>query len=262
MIEALIEWVMQIIFGLTCKREAVHKILFAMASYRYVGLGLAASLLFVCASLAQISGNIVGYYTKVIYAGDNLIANQLSFSNNLLSEILRDVPEGSTFTKWDPVNLEFLPRSVYTASGGWSMDYSLTYGEGGLLYTPVTFTNLFVGDVWPGFEPGEPFVPPLIASNGYFLLSCVVPIPDATFSQVVGREPQEAEYVARFNPVTQTYFTTRFRNGAWDNGPPLLQVGEAAFFNLGPVVVPEPMGLSVGGIGLVFLCRLARGSRH
>ncbi len=207
------------------------------------------------ASAQVYSHNIVGYYNKLLPAGDNLIGNQLSISNNLLADIFGSgVPEGSTFAKWDAGSSRYQPASVYQPATGWSIAYSLTYGEGGLFHTPVTFTNTFVGEVWPGLNPeGTLFTAPLVSSNGLFLLSCVIPLNGATFEQTVGREPWEGEWVRMLDASSQTWFTTTFRGGAWDQGAPTLGLGDAAFFSLGMAFVPEPATGGLLGLGLLLL---------
>ena len=194
------------------------------------------------------STNIVGYYNLPIYAGENLVANQFDnlAGNSLNSLFQNNIPEGATFTEWDPSQLQFLPLSTYDTNSGWSINYQLTYGEGGLLDSPAAFTNTFLGSIWPGFSTSGPFNPPLISSNGLFLLSCYVPFTSATFYDVVGRNPVEGDYVEILNALTQTETTSTFHNGVWNNGDPLLSVGESAFFGLdGTDSVPEP---SVGGL--------------
>lgn len=185
------------------------------------------------------SSNIVGYINQPLYVGDNLIANQLSQGDDTLNTIFAPgVPQGTTFTEWNPVTEQYLPVSVYDSTTDWSIKYTLSYGEGGLLNAPATFTNTFVGSVWPGFNDNGPFVPPLVTDSGKLLLSCYIPISDATFYDVVGRDPRNGESVTLLNVSSQIYTTTTFENGVWDNGTPLLNVGEAAFFDLVPV--PEP----------------------
>jgi hypothetical protein len=215
-----------------------------------------------CAAVADCqvySGNIVGYINQTLYAGDNYIANQLSNSNNTLNAIFQTgvVPEGTTFTEWDPATQQFLPSSTYDTVNGWSIDYTLTYGQGGLLDAPSTFVNTFTGSVWPGFDAiNNTFTPPLVTANGSLFLSCFIPISDATFYDVVGRGPQNGESVTFLDAATQTYTTTTFDDGSWNNGDPSLDIGEAAFFNLEPV--PEPAVCGLLGIGLAVLMTVRR----
>jgi hypothetical protein len=200
------------------------------------------------------SQNIVGYYNLTLYAGDNYIANQFdNGSGNTLDTIFQPglVPEGATFTEWDTTTQQYLATSTYDTVTGWSIDYSLALGEGGLLDSPVMFNNYFTGSVWPGLNVNEPLVPPLVTGTGSMLLSCVVPYTDATFYDVVGRDPQNGESVTLLDAATQTYTTTTFNDGTWNNGDPSLNVGESAMFYL--EAVPEPGILSLFGAGVTVL---------
>jgi len=227
---------------------------------------LGAALAWLCLgfchrSAAQVySQNIVGYINQVLYAGNNLIANQLDNGDDTLNTLFTNsTPEGATFTKWDAASVQFLPLSTYDVSSGWSINYDLNFGEGGLFDSPSTFTNLFVGSVSPSFVPPAAFTPPLVSGTGKQLLSCVVPI-DASFFDVVGRDPANGDYVTTLNPLTQQETTTTFLNGAWDNGDPLLAVGQSAFFGLGdsPSPVPEPATCALLGAGMIALTSLRR----
>jgi hypothetical protein len=199
----------------------------------------------------------VGYINQPLYAGDNLIANQLSYSNNTLNAIFQSaVPEGATFAAWDSSSQQYLPTSVYDISTGWSINYELDFGPGGLLHSPVTFTNLFAGAVWPGYDGISPFVPPVVTGGGTLLLSCYIPIAPAMFHDVVGRDPLNGESVTLLDAVSQTYTTTMFENGDWDNGTPTLNIGQSALFNLEPV--PEPAVYNLVGAGLLLLAAVRR----
>src|SRR5262245_4876139 len=81
------------------------------------------------------SANIVGYYNLQIYPGDNLIANQLYGTNNSLNSILSTAPVGTVFTKWDSAANQYKPISTFNGST-WSINYSLTDGEGGIVRSP------------------------------------------------------------------------------------------------------------------------------
>lgn len=226
-----------------------------MKTSKILPLALVAGMVVFRAQGQVYSSNIVGYYNLNLFAGDNDIANQFdNGSGNTLNTIFQPgvVPEGATFTEWNAATQQDLPTSTYDTVTGWSIDYNLTYGEGGLLDSPINFTNIFTGSVWPGFNPpNEPFIPPLVTGTGSLLLSCVIPISDATFYDVVGRDPQNGESVTLLDPTTQASTTTTFENGAWNNGDPTLNIGESAMYYLEPV--PEPGVLSLLGAGVLFL---------
>ena len=207
------------------------------------------------------SGNIVGYINRTISAGDNLIANQLGTTNDTLNNVLASgVLNGSTLTEWDPVANRFLPTSTFDAtSASWSINYSLTYAGGALLHSPSGATNTFVGEVDPAlvdsvgisFANWHPNY-----GNGLYLISCPLPVDGASFQQVISRDPFDGEWVETLNEATQTYSVTTFHTGTgWDNGDPALGVGQAAYFDLGPVVVPEPTALALAALGVATLLR-------
>ena len=211
----------------------------------------------VSANSQTYSQGVVGYINQPLYAGDNLIANQLSFSNNTLNAIFQPgVPEGATFTGWNPSSQQYLPTSVYDINTGWSINYELDFGQGGLFNSPVTFTNTFAGSVWPGYDGIGTFVPPLVTDSGTLLLSCYIPIAPATFHDVVGRDPLNGESVTLLDAVSQISTTTTFENGVWDNGTPILNIGQSAFFNLEPV--PEPAVYNLVGAGLLLLATVRK----
>ena len=212
------------------------------------------------AALAQTdvySINVIGYYNRSLSPGDNLIANQLGYGaggqydNTLNNVLIYGVADGSTFTEWDSVGNRFLPFSTFSAAlTNWSINYTLDLGQGGVLRSPVAATATFVGEV-----DGNIFVVDAATYNwnpgygtGYYLLSAPVPFSDATFAQVVGRNPMDGEWVRILDEATQTYTVTTYHDGlGWDNGDPTLAVGQAAWFDLGPVDIPEPSaGLLLG----------------
>jgi hypothetical protein len=221
--------------------------------------GMLFSFLIQAAS-AQVSQNIVGFVNLQLDPGTNFIANQLdNGEGNTLDTLFTattgspSVPEGTMFTELNSATGQFLPNSTYDTVNGWSINYALTYGEGGMLITPMLFTNTFVGDVLvgdPGVNPpSQPFIPALVTGSGLMFLSCIDPIGNATFYDVVGRDPQNGESVTMLDPGSQIYTTTTFENGTWNDGDPELAVGESALYYLEPV--PEPSVICMGGLALL-----------
>lgn len=235
-----------------------------------VTLGIISQLAAPVSATAQYSQNIVGYINLVIQPGNNFIANQLSGpgNNNTLSNILQGsfqggVPQGTTFTKWSASQLQFLPLATYDQTTGWSINYDLTFGEGGLLHTSSAFTNTFVGTVWTGWNGQYPFNTPLVSGSGVFLLACYLPLGNATFFDVVGRAPEDGDYVKTFNALTQLETITTYNGNTdtWNHGVPLLAVGQSAFFGLGVGPAPEPASTALVGVGVLVLAGLRRQRR-
>jgi len=230
-------------------------------------LSVAAAVIFLAAAAAALaqpdvySGSIVGYVNTPFRVGDNLFGNPLQYTNNSLSYIIPTAPEGTTVSLWNPAGNTYSPVSTFTA-GAWNIDFTLNPGTGAKLHTTSSFTNTFVGTVlapngtvWDGLAINPPA--PFSGANGSYLLSSKFPVllsetnAFPVFQYILGRGPQEGEQFTTFDPLTQQYHTTTFTAGGWDHGAPQLAVGEAAFFNVGPVNVPEPsvVGLVIAGLG-------------
>jgi hypothetical protein len=216
---------------------------------------------------------VVGYVNLTVYPGDNLIANHLnnpenSAPNNTLADILASpyaniIPDGTTFTKWDSAANAYMPLSIYSSITGWSINYSLNLGEGGLLNSPSQWTNTFVGEFKSYSNITPEFGGPIWAPDypdGLHLIGCPEPIAGSVsnmFANVVGRAPADGEWVKVLNPATQTYITATYDAtlDVWDNDPNL-PLGQSAWFNLGPVNVPEPSTLAL--VSLSFAAMFAR----
>jgi hypothetical protein len=204
-----------------------------------------------------ISYNIVGYVNAPLFGGDNLIGNPLSNAPNTLDVVFGSVPDGSTFSPWDAGMRRFLPASTYTTGAGWDTNYTFLPGAGALFHATSLFTNTYIGEVLtgPGTNDINPPIPPVLG-DGLYLLSSLFPMEIRTFEDIIGRSPKEGEAVTRLDVATQTYFTTTFHLGAWDNGVPTLAIAQAAFFNLGPI--PEPTALSLAVLGCATFCFFRR----
>jgi hypothetical protein len=226
-----------------------------------VCIGLTGFFGFGNKSVAQtFSKNIIGYYNLRLFGGDNLIANQFVSQSDTLTNLFQyQVPDGSTFRKWDSTANQYMPAATYHLGIGWDINYGLGLGEGGLFHAPTEFTNVFAGIVWPGIDLNNPHNLPLVSIYGTLLLSCYIPF-QANFNDVVGRDPQDGESVTTLDGVTQLYSTTTFNSGAWNNGAPLLAVGQSAFFNI--AAVPEPSVLGLLGIGSAFMLLVNRATKR
>ncbi len=186
------------------------------------------------------------------WLGDSLFVDPPDPLNNTLDLVLPSgVPGGTTIKEWDPISDAYTTLSVFNSQSGWSINYTLAPGDGAVLNAPSAFNVTFWGIVLDDFEefvynegnPASDWLPPAINTPGTFLLSCEVPIDQAPFQQVVGRDPLDGESVEQWNAASQTDSTTTYEGGTWSNGAPALAVGEAALFTL----VPEPGTITLLG---------------
>lgn len=210
--------------------------------------------------------NVVGYVNRLILPGNNLVANQLIGNvDNTINNVLLGVADGTTLTKWDSTANAFLPSSVFDlGSQTWSINYTLNLGEGALVNSPSLTTNTFVGGVANytnivNLGPGGQLWAPNYA-DGLHLISCPVPLASSIsnmFAMVVGRPAEAGEWVKVLDESTQTYLTATFDGAGWDNDPNL-PVAHAAWFNLGPVNVPEPSSMALVGLAFGALVAVRR----
>lgn len=222
------------------------------------------------------SAPVVGYYNYKFFQGDNLFQDNLLGSPADLNTIFSTTPppDGTTIGLWNPTHLAYDTFSHYS-SGSWSSDFTLTPGTGALLIAPTTFTNTFVGQVvnhdgslYTGATvPAPPFAGP----NGAYLMGdAFIASSSGTnlFANVIGRLPNDQEQVIRLDAATQTYVTSTYDalSGTWDITP-TSSIGDAVFFNVGPIAftppaliaIPEP---SVAALALFGLCLLRVGVRR
>jgi hypothetical protein len=203
----------------------------------------------------------VGYVNLPFAPGNTLFVNPLdNGTGNTISSLFPGaVPEGTMISLWNPVSLSFDTTSIFSA-GAWSMNLALNPGTGAQLQTPTIFTNTFVGyvvtrDGGPFGEP--PFaLPPLFSGpNGLYLQGDILPVGSTgtdVFLNVIGRLPNVGEQFIDGFSGTSTYLG----GGLWSGPIPSLNVGEAGFFNIGPI--PEPSATAILLLGLALLARARR----
>ena len=212
-----------------------------------IGLALLnLGVLVLCPTLSLAQIYPVGYFNSTFTSGYNLFCNPLNTASNYLSSLFYDPPDGTTISLWNSATRSFDLSSVYMAGAGWSLDLRLDPGRGALLYTPFAYTNTFVGVL---LEPdGSLFTvddidaplkrPPVFGGpTGVYLLACktaVVLGPGGlpVFDFILGRGPREGEQFTWFDPSSQTYQTTTFKSGVWNNRDPFLRYGSSAFSHI------------------------------
>jgi hypothetical protein len=99
------------------------------------------------------SANVVGYVNIVSLANSNTpVANPLDLDGvNNITNVLANAPKGTLVQVWNGAGFDAVSRSSFGA-GAWSANAAtnnIPPGKGFFIKTPVTFTNVFVGNVVP-----------------------------------------------------------------------------------------------------------------
>ncbi|MDB6058387.1 MAG: hypothetical protein JWO95_2231, partial [Verrucomicrobiales bacterium] len=97
---------------------------------------------------AQFSVNAVGYVQITFPTGYTFCANPLRTSNDVVSVVIPNAPDSAAVYLWDISQQRFAAPSIY--HDGWSTNCPMPVGKGFVLFTPVPFTNTFVGEVLQG----------------------------------------------------------------------------------------------------------------
>ncbi|HXC98020.1 MAG TPA: PEP-CTERM sorting domain-containing protein [Verrucomicrobiae bacterium] len=210
--------------------------------------------------------NIVGYVNLTFQTGANWFANPLlstAQGGDSLDTIIPTAPDGTTVSLWNSSANQFTTTSTFD-NGAWSDNLVLDPGTGALLTAPSQFVNIFVGDA-ENFDGTIPTggditgTPPVFSGpNGVYFLASKGPVAlsgSQVLEDIIGRGPQNGEQVTTLNALTQTYTTSTFLNGTWNNGDPTLAVGGAAMINIGPAPEPSSVALMLAGLASVFALR-------
>jgi hypothetical protein len=136
-------------------------------------LCLAALAAGAATSMAQsnvYSLNVVGYINVTVPAnGFALIANQLNTTNNNISALIPNAPDGAQFYKYT-TGTGYKTYTYDALIPGWDSDTTLSPGEGGFFKnntaSPLTLT--FVGEVMQGTTTNA-------LPTGYSIRSSIVP---------------------------------------------------------------------------------------
>lgn len=200
---------------------------------------LAVLLLALCHTLAA---SIVGYVNVVIPAnGYAFVANPLDNPPNVLTNLVPNPPVGSRAYFWDVTNQTFLPRATKSVLG-WDLNYALPVGAGVVLYSPVTYTNTFVGNLYMNTT----YTNFVAGSNRFTLLGCKVPVggPLSVNTNGPGFPRIDGASAHFFRETNQAFADgyTCFTNYGWfdpkgvesTNGPTLLVAQSIFVQNPGP----------------------------
>ena len=176
------------------------------------------------------SVNVLAYADVNLVTGSNLVGNPFNAMDHKLSTVLRGVPEGSYFLKWNPASAAFGASNGYSAATGWAFpDETLATPHGGFLWVPQPARISFVGEVSQSRlcieqAPGDTILNLLPGTScGIFCGNVVGPCP----TDAVPDGTQMLKWV----PALQTYEDYTYINGfGWSPAPPTLAPGESARF--------------------------------
>jgi hypothetical protein len=211
---------------------------------RLIALALAGAWLIASDSIGR--ANVVGYANVPLTNGYSFVANPFNQEqgtnftvNNSLTNVIPNPPDGTKVYLWDVTNQVFTSPSIFSSAiPGWDINMDLSPGKGFVVYSPVNWTNSFVGAVPQGRLTN--FV---AGTNKLSLLGSKVPI-EGAISSVLKFPEIDGANVYLFRPVNQSYTDafTCFKgygwfdpNGVAGTGGPALKVAEAFFVqNPGP----------------------------
>lgn len=167
-----------------------------------------------------LSDNVLGWVQTNYPPGYSMVGNPLKSPDPRLESLMPQVPEGTSFDKFD-TTLFRLTKNSFT-QGRWNNPgETLSPGEGALLSNPTdTFRQLvFVGEVLRGDLS-------LPIPAGFSIRCSLVPLPGVLDADL--RFPiAEGDVVHLFERDRQEYGIFKFADGKWSPSPPVIAAGEA-----------------------------------
>jgi hypothetical protein len=184
------------------------------------------------ASVAQspvYSVNAVGYVTKTLTNGFNLICNPLNGTNNDLNTVIPVVPDGTYVLRWLPGGQTFDAQFQYFDGFGWFPTTTLNPGEGVFINIPFTTPSVnvtFVGEVPQGNLTNR-------VSGNFSLISHIVPQSISLGDPGVSFPAVDGDYILFWDPGIQNFKpqTQFFEGFGWFPTDPIPAVGEGFFYN-------------------------------
>lgn len=167
-----------------------------------------------------LSDNVIGCASVALPPGFSLIANPLRAANNCLAELFRGWPNGTKLNEFDA--RPFLLSENTVKHGRWvNVNEQLAPGEGAIFFnpTPDYKSHSFVGTVLLGN-----LSMPIPA--GFSLRGSLMPQP-GDLQEDLRFPASEGDVIHLFDRDRQQYMLHTWTNGKWQNGSPLINVGEA-----------------------------------
>jgi hypothetical protein len=166
------------------------------------------------------SANVIGYATITLPPGFSMIANPFDAPSNTVSELFKELPEGTTLNKFDTRFFRLNENSF--KNGRWTNpSETLVPGEGAILFNPTSDYKLlsFVGDLMQGQLS-------LPIPGGFSIRSSLVPQPGRIHTDL-GFPIAEGDVIHLFDRDRQKYVLYPYDPDKWAANPPVLSVCEA-----------------------------------
>jgi hypothetical protein len=186
----------------------------------------------------QHAAAVAGVYYVTMTNGYNFVANQLnatdasSSTNNSLTNVVINPPEGTKAYQWDVTNQFFSLPATFHTNGGWNTNFDCPPGKGFVIFTDSQWSNTFVGQV-----PSGSLTNFVAGGNLFSLLACKIPLA-GKLSADLGFPGTDGDdvYLFRTSPQSYTDAFTYFTNYGWFDpkgfegiGGPGVQLGESFF---------------------------------
>jgi len=180
-------------------------------------------------SFAQVySVNAVGYINLSLKSGYNVVANQLNGTNNKLSTILPNAPDGTTVFKWDQTAQGFDSWVALTGVGwlGTKPEPDVNPGEAMIVQLAGALNVTLVGEVPQGNNLT------VNLAQGYSLVSSIVPQSAALETIGLPVADNDTVYILNAGGTYDSYVWLGFWLGSVA-GSPTPKVGEGFWVQKG-----------------------------
>jgi hypothetical protein len=186
----------------------------------------------------QEASAVAGVYYVNMTNGYDFVANQLNATdntgstNNSLTNVVINPPEGTRAWRWDVTNQVFSLPATFHTNGGWNTNFDCPPGKGFVIFANSQWSNTFVGQV-----PNGSLTNFVAGGNFFSLLASKIPVP-GKLSADLGFPGTDGDDVYLFRAIPQSYTDafTYFTNYGWFDpkgiegiGGPGVQLGESFF---------------------------------
>jgi hypothetical protein len=166
------------------------------------------------------SANVMGYAAVTLAPGFSMIANPFVTPNNSVTDLLKDLPDGTRINRFD--TRFFKLTENFFKGGRWTNpSEKLVPGEGAILFNPTPDYKVlsFVGDVMQG-NLSMPI------AGGFSIRSSLVPQAGRLHADL-GFPIAEGDVIHLYDRDRQKYVLYPYDPVAWNANPPVVSVGES-----------------------------------